>query len=282
MLLERTPNVSLQRFPTVSNDGQAMNRIKLSPLATDERSGSCQNSVTQTGLISAFDSENGIQKTEKRRPISRPATDEISLFCPLHYEKNYAYPLVVWLHSDGQSADEIQNVMLQMSMRNYVGIAPQSPLGNAETGYFWDQDWDTIDSANDSVLAAINLTQMRFNINRRKIFLAGSGSGGTMAFRLALARPEIFSGVISIGGPLPTEQAPLRDWARCRTLPVFWAHSRRATDFDQDQLCRQLRLLHIAGFSVTLRQYPQTELLCQKTMLDANQWIMETISSAIL
>lgn len=246
-----------------------MNRIKLSPLATD----TLPETRPTTQSTSSVETTSSV--------FARPAADETSLFVPLHYEKKYAYPLVVWLHGDGQSAEQIQSVMLDLSMRNYVGIAPTAPLGNSNTGYYWDQDWNTIDAAEDSVLSAIDQARVRFNINPRRIFLAGSGSGGTMAFRLAFAHPELFGGVMSIGGPLPDSQSPLREWSRCRRLPVFWAHGRRCTRFDQDDLCQQLRLLHIAGFSVTLRQYPFDDLLVNKTLSDANQWIMEMISSAV-
>ena len=247
-----------------------MNRIKISPLATDT-------------LCEANPSANSPAQNALERKFGAATTaDEFSLFVPMHYEKNYAYPLIVWLHSNEQNAAQIQKVMLDMSMRNYVGIAPQSAIGSSQAGYFWNQDLETIEMAHDSVLAAIDRASMRCNIASHRVFLAGSGAGGTMAFRLAFERPEIFAGVMSINGPLPAEQAPLRDWSRCRELPVFWAHGRGTEDFEQEQLCQQLTLLHVAGFSVTLRQYPRPDLLCQKTMSDMNHWLMEMISSAIV
>ncbi len=200
----------------------------------------------------------------------------------MHYEKNYAYPLIVWLHSNGQDATQIQTAMLEMSMRNYVGIAPQSAIGNSATGYFWDQDAESIEMAHDAVAAAIDRACLRYNIAPQRIYLAGLRAGGTMAFRLAFERPDIFAGVMSINGPVPVEQAPLRDWSRCRQLPVFWAHGRGFEEFGQDQLCEQLKLLHIAGFSVTLRQYPRPDLLCGMTMSDMNRWVMENISTAVI
>ena len=245
-----------------------MNRIKLSPLALDDLPESRQASQTTTA--------SPIERS------TRTANDECSIFVPLHYEKNYAYPLIVWLHSDGESSEQLQKVMLEMGMRNFVGIAPTAPLGNFETGHFWDQDFETIELAHQTVMNAVDEATMRFNVAPHRIFLAGADSGGTMAFRLAFERPEVFAGVLSINGPIPDQAAPLRDWSRCRELPVFWAHARRSTEFDQDQLCEQLRLLHIAGFSVTLKQYPQCDLLCPGTMSDMNRWVMETIDSAVL
>jgi phospholipase/carboxylesterase len=245
-----------------------MNRIKLSPLATD--------TLSETSLESDSIAHHCLDK------IAGAALGNFSLFVPMHYEKNYAYPLIVWLHSDGKSAEQVQDVMLKMSMRNYVGVAPQSANGNPEIGYYWDQDFDSIESAHSSVVNAIDQALLRFNVASHRIFLAGMGAGGTMAFRLAFERPDMFAGVMSINGPLPLEQAPLRDWFECRQMPVFWAHGRDSSEFSQETLCEQLRLLHIAGFSVTLRQYPIDNLLCSKTMADMNQWVMETIETAIV
>lgn len=244
-----------------------MNRIKISPLATANESSRKSGSATALSL-DQFD------KLTNR-------SDEFSLFVPMHYEKNYAYPLIVWLHSDGAKSSEIHRIMPQASMRNFVGIAPQSPVGNFEAGYYWEQEPDTIDLAHDSVLAAIDSASVRYNIASHRIFIGGAGTGGTMAFRIALERPEVFSGVISINGPMPDRQKPLGQWHECRQLPVFWAHSRHNEVFDQDQLCQQLRLLHVAGFSVTLRQYPSDCCLNPRTLSDMNNWIMETIDTAI-
>ena len=211
----------------------------------------------------------------------RTLDDDFSLFVPMHYEKNYAYPLIVWLHSSGDCCDQIQKVMLEMSMRNYIGVAPTSPSAGLDSEPPWAQNYEAIESAHDAVNAAIDLATMRFKVASHRVFLAGLGTGGTMAFRLAFERPDLFAGVMSINGPLPSRHAPLRDWSNCRRLPVFWAHGRNSTDFGQEQLCQQLKLLHIAGFSVTLRQYPHEDLLCCKTMSDANNWLMEMIETAI-
>lgn len=245
-----------------------MNRIKISPLATVGPSPPASDSTSALSL-------------DHFKKVTHPENDEFSLFVPMHYEKSYAYPLIVWLHPDGEDSTQIQNVIQQTSIRNYVGIAPQGPIGNSDSGYFWEQETDTIDLAHQSIMAAIDSASMRFNVASHRVFIAGSGAGGTMAFRIALERPDIFAGVISVNGPMPVNEKPLGQWARCRNLPVFWAHSRHSTHFAQDKLCQQLRLLHIAGFSVTLRQYPSDECLGTKTLSDMNKWIMEMIETSV-
>jgi phospholipase/carboxylesterase len=245
-----------------------MNRIKISPLATAYNSPQPIDLATTLSL-DYFDK------------LTNRSDDEFSVFVPMHYERNYAYPLIVWLHANGEKCSQIQRILPQASMRNYVGIAPQAPVGNFEAGYFWDEDPDSIDLAHDAIMAAVDCASMRFNVASNRIFIAGSGGGGTMAFRIALERPDIFAGVVSINGPVPSREKPLGRWSQCRELPVFWAHSRSSEEFDQEQLCKQLRLLHIAGFSVNLRQYPSDEFLTTKSLADMDKWIMEMISSSV-
>ena len=248
-----------------------MNRIKISPLATVSSSQTKDSPNRNDSLSSHFNFD---------KITKLPDVDFFS-FVPIHYEKNYAYPLIVWLHPDGEKPDAIQHVIPQASIRNFVGIAPQAPVGNVQTGYYWEQELETIDLAHDSVTAAIDHATARFNIDPNRIFIAGCGSGGTMAFRIGLERPDLFAGVVSINGPMPVDQKPLGQWSSCRELPVFWAHSRKSQDFGQEELCDQLRLLHIAGFSVTLRQYPNDDCLGTKTLSDMNNWIIEMIQTSI-
>lgn len=254
-----------------------MNRIKISPLAAIE-----PRSTTEK--VDDPDRENADvtpQPVDRFEHLAFGETGDLSVFLPMHYEKNYAYPLIVWLHSNGESVDQIQAVMPSVSMQNFIGIAPAAPALDRELNQMWLQEPMIIDEANEAVVQAIDYATTRFKINPQRIFLAGAEQGATMAFRLAFQRPDLFGGVISLNGPLPTEQSLLGDWTRCRDLPVFWAHCRDSADFDQSTLCEQLKLLHVAGFSVTLRQYPGFKMMSDKMLSDCNAWVMESIESVI-
>ncbi len=245
-----------------------MNRIKISPLATAAE--------TTTSEKPQFESLGQLEK------LTCKSNDEWSVFVPMHYEKNYSYPLIVWLHSEGDDRAELQRIMPQTSLRNFVGVATDGPVGDPHRGFHWDQHPDSVAVASDSVLSAIDYVTMRYNIATDRVFLAGFGAAGTMAYRLAFQRPDLFAGIISINGPLPEGRRPLREWNRSRDLPVLWAHFRDSSEFSEGDLCRQLRLLHIAGFSVTLRQYPGDDHLSPSSLSDMNDWIMEQIDSAVL
>jgi phospholipase/carboxylesterase len=239
-----------------------MNRIKISPLAY---SGTCE-SEAQAKFSKTLRKDLGAN--------NRHRNQDSSVFVPMHYEKNYRYPLVVWLHSDTETSDEISQVMPKVSMRNYVAVAPSCSNGNR-----WQQDIDSIEAAHTSVINSIDMAMSRYSVNPGRIFLGGFAGGGTMALRIAMERPELFAGVMSINGAMPESNAPLGCWEECRNLPVFLTQARQSDSFDQITLCRQLRLLHVAGFALTLRQYPGVESLSGKLLQDLNRWIMEVVNT---
>ena len=214
------------------------------------------------------------------KPISRTTT-KYSTFAPLHYEPNYAYPLIVWLHGSGDTERQLRRVMPMISLRNYAAIAPRggAVIGNGlEAGHSWEQTPGQIHKAQHDVLECIEAARVRFNVGLDRIFLAGFGAGGTMALRVAMSFPEVFAGVASLGGQFPHGFCPLSRIDAARNLPVFLAQGRHSMDYHEDHVCQDLRLLHAAGISVTLRQYPCSDELTTSMLSDLDVWLMELVT----
>src|SRR5581483_3953347 len=153
-----------------------------------------------------------------------------ALFAPMHYEPNYAYPLLVWLHGPGDDESQLKRIMPLVSMRNYVAVAPRGTRSDdgkpGKTGYGWSQamaDWTV---AEQRTFDAIEMALARFNVSGRRVFLAGYDCGGTMAFRLAMDHPSRFAGVLSLCGSFPSTQMPLRRLSDARRVPIFLACGR--------------------------------------------------------
>ncbi|HTQ40940.1 MAG TPA: hypothetical protein VMJ32_18135 [Pirellulales bacterium] len=205
-----------------------------------------------------------------------------AFFAPLHYEQNYAYPLLVWLHGGGDSERQLRRIMPLVSMRNYVAVAPRGTVGGLgrtgrQHGYHWQQTPHHTSLAEQSVRAAIAEAETRFHIRRDRIFLAGYESGGTMAFRIATAQAERFAAVLSLCGPFPTEGAPLAKLNTVRQLPFYVAACRNGSYYPTSQVCDNLRLFHAAGMSITLREYPGDGSLSEHMLADVDRWMMEQI-----
>ncbi len=101
-----------------------------------------------------------------------------------------------------------------------------------------------------------------------------------MAFRVAMNHPYKFAGVLSLGGGLPKGGAPLSRLPEARQLAVFLAAGRRSTVYGEEQVCDDLRLLHTAGMSITLRLYPCGHELSPQMLSDVDRWIIEQITAS--
>jgi phospholipase/carboxylesterase len=210
---------------------------------------------------------------------------ECAVFAPLHYERGYAYPLLVWLHGRGADEGQLMRVMPLVSLRNYVAVAPRgvrlSATAASDRGIRgWQQTPDQIQQAEQRVLESIESVRRRFHIARRRVFLAGFGCGGTMAFRVAMSHPTRFAGVLSLCGAFPRGVTPLGNLLEARRLPILLAVGRDSRQYPPSQVCEDLRLFHAAGLSATLRQYPCGHRLARQMLADMNCWIMDQITPA--
>ena len=63
------------------------------------------------------------------------------IFTPVHYERNYAYPLIVWLHGPDDDEHQVTRIMPHVSIRNYVAVGPRGTLASRDVpgGYGWSQ-----------------------------------------------------------------------------------------------------------------------------------------------
>jgi phospholipase/carboxylesterase len=214
--------------------------------------------------------------------IRRHGADSVTphaTFAPIHYEPGYAYPLLIWLHGAEGDEGQICDVMPEISLRNFVAIAPRgtsSARGNRHS-FLWRQSDDAIAEAESRVLDCVDIACRRFNIHTDRVFLAGAGCGGTMALRTAWNHPGRFAGVASIGGPMPAHGRPMRNINALRRLPCFIASGRTSGDYPESDVCRDLRMLHAAGCTVALRQYPCGDDLTNVMLADLNRWIMDIV-----
>ena len=235
-----------------------------------------------------------ISNTSRCRPLDE-ASIELGfphrLFVPEHYEPGYDYPLVVWLHSDASCELELDNVMIALSSRNYVAIAPRSNQkvrGNGRR-FRWGSSHTDCAVAEDLVWDSVQAVSQSLSINTRKIFLAGFGAGGTMAQWIGLKYAPQIAGVISLSGSFPTTPKVLANWKRARDLQVLFAQRQGSTLCSEDELLRAIRISHQSGLSYKFWQMrsEQDDLFnaneLDSSMLDvANRFMMSIVSNTEL
>ncbi|MGL6195774.1 MAG: alpha/beta hydrolase [Thermoguttaceae bacterium] len=297
---------------TAETESSAKTSVK-----TSDSSGAVISAAGTAGVVGkSSKSKEKLQVQLDFARVSHHNSDQHVLFSPMHYEPGYAYPLLIWLHGPGSDERQILRIMPMISIRNFVGISPRgsklSETDSAESsenvklgkgaelfrsaipelmlrlddenekikkkdGYDWFQMEPSISEAEQQVFDCISLAKERCNIADNRIFIVGFDTGGTMALRIAMQFPQYFAGVISLGGRLPVGNLPLSQWNDVRNLPTMLAIGQESHIYSSDDAGSDLKLLHAAGLSVSVRQYSCGQEISPLMLQDVNRWIMERV-----
>lgn len=173
------------------------------------------------------------------------------LFVPEHFEARYEYPLVVWLHSDHSSEWELDVIMEAMSLRNYMAIAPRAPRVSKRSKrlFRWGKQMADLVVAEEFAIECVDTMIDAMPVHPSRVFLAGVGSGGTIAQWIGLKHPERFAGVVSINGGFPNRCRALSAWKWARHLPVLFMQGENSVACDNDEVAAAMHLAHGAGLN---------------------------------
>ncbi|WP_153557905.1 alpha/beta hydrolase [Roseimaritima sediminicola] len=233
-----------------------------------------------------WNTKTGTKQSKGRQPLKAPfllddaKETPLAFFLPTRYEKNYAYPLVVWLHDDGAAEQQISQVLPHVSVQNYVGVGVRGSRAADASGhrYDWMHTASGIVSAEQAVMDAIDQASQRYSIHPERIFIAGYKGGGTMAQRIALRSPRRFAGVISLGGGFPGGCRPLANLQQVRDLNMLLAIATQCKDFSPDALADDLRLLSAAKMRVEVRQFESNDEMLVPVLRQMDQWMMSLVT----
>ncbi|MDA0834830.1 MAG: alpha/beta hydrolase-fold protein [Planctomycetota bacterium] len=218
-------------------------------------------------------------------PIENWLPERTALFIPENYEPRYAYPLIVWLHSEGSSERQLLDLMPKISDRNYIGVSIRGALPdpNALPGqYRWGQTPSQCFATANEIDNVIRPIQERFHVNSSRVYLAGFGNGASMALQVAFSHPERFAGVAALGGLWPKNFTPLANYRELRETRVLMGTGRNDSQTSINAVSRAAHLLHAAGLQPAVREYDASHELTAEMLTDVNHWVMSGISSAYI
>ncbi|TWU56128.1 alpha/beta hydrolase [Rubripirellula reticaptiva] len=204
-----------------------------------------------------------------------------TFFLPVHYSPGYSYPLIVWLHCDGFNENQIEQVMPHISLRNYVGVGVRGNRAADSSGhrFDWHDSRAAIGIAHDNVIDAAEEAADRYSVHSSRIVLAGFGTGGTMAMRIAMRDPSRIAGAISVGGRMP--QGAIRNLSqlRARRMPMLWQWARENKNYTDEGLKVDCQAAMAIGSKVEIRQYPGDDEMDTVLLADLDRWVMQEIVS---
>ncbi len=262
-----------------------MNRLNLLALPTDPASSSAVERRERADQAAGTQAScEPLAPTWLASPNSglAPRVQPCSFFLPARYVASYAYPLIVWLHHDGHNENQVRQVMPHISCQNYVAVGLRGTRAADPVGHGFDWSTSTsasaISRATDAVWQAIDVARDRYSIHSDRIFLAGYGSGGTMARRIALQHGDRFAGCASLGGRFPKGGNVLGNLAAARRLRNFWGVAinhplTTPLDFERD-----MAMAADARLKFDVRRYTTSDEMMSEVLRDVNVWLMSIVT----
>jgi phospholipase/carboxylesterase len=234
-------------------------------------------------------------------------------FVPQRYEPNYAYPLLVLLHSRGGDEQQLMGSMPSVSWRNYIALSLRGPevvvRRGEECGFGWGPEFarrgrnspwaepgdepgyvlrrilrqgatDAVDLVEEGVFRAVREVRRSLHVHSERIFLVGCGEGAAVAYRLGLSYPERFAGVVALNGWIPGRFRPLSRMKACRDLRVMVAHGQWNSRMPIARVRQDVSLLRAAGLRVAFQAYPYANRLTAAMLADVDTWLMNQCTAS--
>jgi len=164
-------------------------------------------------------------KSNNERNIKTFVTDvtiEVELNYLLYLPSDYSYskkvyPLVLFLHGAGERGEDINFVevhgipkLIKMGKEfPFITIAPQCPFDR------WWSDKVFV----KALISLIEKTKTQYNVDDSRIYATGLSMGGYGTLAIAMERPDLFSGIISICGG-----GDLNKIGRLEHMPIWLFH----------------------------------------------------------
>jgi len=165
------------------------------------------------------------------------------------------WPLIVFLHGMGERGDNIDQVLVHGPLKQamvegnleFLMVAPQCPKPQPDAGrmsMMWPQN-------EADVLRILDEVQIRYNVDKRRIYLTGLSMGGNGCFALAASRPDLFAAV-----------APICGWgdagrvAAYQDVPFWIFHGMKDEVVPHNRSVEMAETMKAMGQEVQLKLYP--------------------------
>ncbi len=157
----------------------------------------------------------GVSKVESGSIPETTAGFTYYLKLPPEYNPGRSYPLIVALNDPYLAPEKMVGALAADASRNGCIVAVPvwcSQFGNPKFDYLGKDHW--------IATAAVRELSRKYQIDQDRVFAFGFGQGATFALDLAMSRPDVFAGVVSMG-PTPVPQFYQDYWRNAQKMPIF-------------------------------------------------------------
>lgn len=179
---------------------------------------------------------------------------------PRDYDPEHRYDLLVGLHGFGANPGDFIKVWERFGENpEFIYVAPQAPYCldiGGEIGFSWEKR--TQDEAEYRTSRAMSeeyvlnvIEEMKTQYSIDKVYLMGFSQGGGYTYCIGLKNPEVFAGIMPLGGWLDEEWISEETLKAGSEVPVFIGHGKDDRSVDYKAAKRANKTLTKLGYEVT-------------------------------
>lgn len=217
-------------------------------------------------------------KTEK--------VQQIILRFPKNYKTGHSYPLLVFLHGNGGTAQSSTLFFQNYSNSEIIMAFPEGQypkLVNGAIGYSWYLEtkdksvWEIADNYSvENIAAYIKVINSTYKIG--KVYVFGFSQGASLAYMTGFKYPELVNGVISVGGILPEidkfgSVVSSKDLENAKQLKFFISRGKKDNLIKKKQFVYQEKFLNENEFDVLSIEYDGGHFLTEELIDEILDWI---------
>ena len=183
------------------------------PAAAEKQIGAvlaaCENDVTALRRLIAADAAYEAFEPGWKRAALRvgkgPDARDVAFFLrvPRGYDRRKSYPLLLgahWKDGTGDAIGRSMEVLLGAAVEQYVLVAPTMP--DPQNGFA------ATEMQVQAYLRCLAWARVNLNVDDDRIYVAGYGQGGSVAWHLAVMYPRLFAAAVPMAGVPHFQGAP--------------------------------------------------------------------------
>ena len=209
---------------------------------------------------------------------------------PDGYNENQSYPVIILLHGFGSYMGDLSVLAPAINQDNYIYIFPNAlipiQVNPMFTGYGWTSpgnfnDPQELQYIRNLLHEFITEIQGKFNVRPGNAILGGFSQGGVMSYLCALAKPEIFGGVIALSSTLPSLTEIKDKLPETRTQPIFIAHGTHDEVIEIERGRNSKLFLESQGYKPVYKEDPMGHEIIPSVIRDLSTWLQTIMPLSI-
>lgn len=204
--------------------------------------------ITQlaTGSYHDLGAVRGADDTVYKSPVDG-TMQPLAVYVPQNYDEHKPTPLVVFLHGRTWSENDVIATPTIREIAETTGTIVIAPYGQGDNQY--------ADPASTDVYAALDAAEKAFNVDRRRVYLAGHSMGGYGVFIVGPKHPQIWSGIFAASGGMVTETVSATLKA-LQNKPVYLVVGAKDEIVPQGYMAQNATLLKQSGIETHYYEEP--------------------------